>query len=262
MRAERVDRQMDDDGGAVDTSGDAASNTAGTDGVAIGGDGPAAPRRSETSGANTIVKASPRFHYDFETLPSGEIIWNASLVLLHYFQSLPADTFRGKRILELGSGLGHLGFGLAKLGAHVVLSEQAKCIPHLHESLAEMVRTDGVPSGDFSVVELEWGEEGWSNCELGRDESLQPFDFIIAAELVYVEETFELLIWTWQRLCMRDTVIYSIFMNRPWSWGFFVQLHDAGGFEVNQLEAEKDFDPLGLEEIHMHRISLAAQSDD
>merc|ERR1719310_522226 len=76
-------------------------------------------------------EAAPHFDKDFEKLPNGEIIWNASLVLLHYFHGLPAEHFRGKRVLELGSGLGHLGFRLSKLGAHVTLTEQEKCIPFL-----------------------------------------------------------------------------------------------------------------------------------
>jgi len=188
------------------------------------------------------------------------MIWNASLVLLYYFRhKLPPDYLRGKRLLELGSGLGHLGFGLAKLGAHVTLTEQAKCIPPLHESLAEMSRLEGPPEvGSIRVVEPEWGEDGWSRCELGAQmarDGEPPFDFIVAAELVYIEETFELHLWTWQQLCAPETVIWSIFANRPFSWGFFVQLHDLDWFEVEQLEYGRDYDPLGLEDIHMHKIT-------
>jgi hypothetical protein len=34
-----------------------------------------------------------------------------------------ADHWRGKRVLELGSGLGHLGWGLYQLGAHVTCTD-------------------------------------------------------------------------------------------------------------------------------------------
>merc|ERR1719359_1374189 len=92
----------------------------------------------------------PHFTRDFQELSDeGDVpyvIWNASLVLLHHFKDkLSPETLHGKRVLELGSGLGHLGFGLAKLGAHVTLTDQKKCIPDLHKSLAEMEAREGAP---------------------------------------------------------------------------------------------------------------------
>merc|ERR1719359_1468248 len=203
----------------------------------------------------------PHFTGDFQELSDeGDVpyvIWNASLVLLHHFKDkLLPETLRGKRVLELGSGLGHLGFGLAKLGAHVTLTEQKKCCPALEQCLVDMAVKEGPPSGSTRVLELEWGEEGWNNCELAREsEENRAFDVIIAAELIYVEEVFDLLLWTLKRLCLPHTVVYSIFLNRPWSWNFFVLLHDMDYFDVEQIEeGEEGFDALGLEECHFHMI--------
>ncbi|CAJ1332900.1 unnamed protein product [Effrenium voratum] len=46
----------------------------------------------------------------------------------------------------------------------------------------------------------------------------------------------------------------QVFINRPFSWNFFVKLHDSELFEVEQLDEEKDFDPCGLEEVYIHVV--------
>ena len=53
---------------------------------------------------------------------SGSIVWNASLVMLNHLRAQNAADFKGKRVLELGSGVGHLAWGLYELGAHVTAS--------------------------------------------------------------------------------------------------------------------------------------------
>uniref|UniRef100_A0A7S2K6T6 Calmodulin-lysine N-methyltransferase n=1 Tax=Zooxanthella nutricula TaxID=1333877 RepID=A0A7S2K6T6_9DINO len=113
--------------------------------------------------------------------------------------------------------------------------------------------------GSLRSIELSWGEEGFDASALGVEMAgpdAQPFDFVISAELVYLEETHDLLLYTWQRLCSPQTQIYSVFINRPFSWNFFAKLHDLDHFEVAQLDEERDFDPCGLEECHMHVVTL------
>lgn len=219
----------------------------------------AAPSVLDT--ADTGV-AAPHFKCDFEQLPNGTIIWNASRVLLHYLEK-PANAraLRGRRILELGSGLGHLGYGLARLGAHVTCTERGKIIPELQESIVELERAHGSVAdvgGSLRVSELSWGAEEFAVSELGSEmeaADFVPFDVVISAELVYLEETHDLLLWTIERACAPCTVVYSVFINRPFSWAFFAKVHDSGRLEVDQIEDGRDFDPCGLEECHMHRLT-------
>jgi len=210
---------------------------------------------------STPADAPPRFTCDFEETPAGDFIWHASLVLLHYLQKpKQAQALKGARVLELGSGLGHCGHGLARLGAHITCTEQAKCVPTLESTLKKLDREQGPATengGSLRVVELSWGEEGWASSALATEE--QPFDFIISAELVFLEELHELLLWTFLKAMGPETVVYSVFVNRPFSWMFFAKLHDLDKFEVEQLEEERDFDACGLEECHMHRVTLKVQ---
>jgi predicted nicotinamide N-methyase len=50
---------------------------------------------------------------DFIEFEDGTILWNASLVLLNYICE-HEGSLKGKRVLELGSGLGHLAVGLSR----------------------------------------------------------------------------------------------------------------------------------------------------
>lgn len=73
------------------------------------------------------------------------MLWHVSIVLLKYFLDsckVPAGTeksscksnpFEGKNILELGAGLGHLGFVLSnQLGANVICTErEGRCLEML-----------------------------------------------------------------------------------------------------------------------------------
>jgi hypothetical protein len=48
-------------------------------------------------------------------------------------------------------------------------------------------------------------------------QQLEPFDFIVNSELYYVEELFPLLLWTMRQFSSPQTVIWSCFIDRPFS---------------------------------------------
>ena len=80
--------------------------------------------------AECCINGKMRAWIDLPTLPNvaaGEcdgMLWTASLILLRHLEvSLPVGWWRGKRVLEFGSGTGHLAVGLATLGASVTATE-------------------------------------------------------------------------------------------------------------------------------------------
>jgi len=184
-------------------------------------------------------------------------IWNASIVLLRYLEAKQAKNIRGRRVLEMGSGLGHCAYGLARMGAHVTCTEQAKCIPVLEESLAKLERQMGPVAekgGSLRLVELLWGEEGLRNSALSSETGV--YDVIISAECVFLEELHQDLLWSLDHFSGPDTIIWSVFLNRPFSLMFLVHVDDSKAFQVTQLEEGRDYDSNGLEEdLFLHKIT-------
>ena len=67
-------------------------------------------------------------HPDFRDVASGGILWKASLVLLHFLER--NVELRGKRVLEISAGEGHLACELQRYGAHVTATEPAGLPAH------------------------------------------------------------------------------------------------------------------------------------
>ena len=190
--------------------------------------------------------------WDLVDHESGSIVWNASLVLLNHLCKHNAADFRGKRVLELGSGVGHLAWGLYELGADVTASntplggdlkeleqcvelwkgeERAGKVPaarsYTRAALGEPADAGAaVPGGAIRVVELTWGQEHWRDSPLSKEvaEGAAPYDIIILAEVFSIPEIHEELVWTVKQFCHESVVIYSMFMNRPFSFMFFSHL--------------------------------------
>lgn len=63
---------------------------------------------------NTLRERAPGSSTpDYYEFADGLVLWNASLVLLNFLIE-KHGSLKGKRVLELGSGLGHLAVGLAR----------------------------------------------------------------------------------------------------------------------------------------------------
>ena len=154
------------------------------------------------------------------------MLWTASLVLLRHLETEhPAAYWRGKRVLELGAGMGHLAVGLARLGAQVTATEagysglgvlQAWSTHLLKERAGGGEAGDGALSaggdahgGTVTTRELWWGARD------GLSESFEEgFDVIILSELVYDEDLHEELLQTLGRALRPGAVAYSGFCDR------------------------------------------------
>ena len=102
-----------------------------------------------------------------------------------------------------------------------------------------------VHGGTIRVVELTWGESNWKDSPISQEIYAQ-YDILILAEVFSLPELHEELVWTVQKLCHSRIEIWSIFVNRSFSFMFFALLADAGGFRVKQVPCE-DIDLLGME---------------
>jgi hypothetical protein len=104
-----------------------------------------------------------RIQEGFPASAVGARVWDCSFILTKYFDEfLPAEFFRGKNTIELGSGVGYLGTILSRLGCSpLLLTDQKEMIPTLRAN----VLANDLP--DTRVEELCWyvfippGVGGW-----------------------------------------------------------------------------------------------------
>ncbi len=160
----------------------------------------------------------------------------------------------GQRVLELGSGSGLLAMHLARLGADVTACDIE---PDLSLLVRQLRRCD--MDKRVRAVELLWGEKGWSESVLSREQ--EPFGAVFCADLIAIEEAHDDLLWTLRRVVGPQTACFFGFKNREdFSFNFMAMLHDTGEFVVEE-EPEVDRDNVeDGEDVLVYKITRRSQS--
>lgn len=88
----------------------------------------------------------------------------------------------------------------------------------------------------------------WKDSPLSKEvaQGAPAYDIIILAEVFSIPDLHPELVWTVKQFCHKDVIIWSMFMNRPFSFMFFVHVADSGGFRVHQF-SEEEYDVCGLD---------------
>jgi predicted nicotinamide N-methyase len=104
-------------------------------------------------------------------LPYGVSLWPSAIALSHEIASWAGD-FRGRRILELGAGVGLPGIVAVSVGGRVVQTDHDELSLHL-------CRRNGGRNG---VVGIEYRRADWTEWDVdGR------YDWIIGSDILYGE---------------------------------------------------------------------------
>lgn len=178
---------------------------------------------------------------------TGGLLWPAGEVLADYLirqgRSDPA-LFRDKAILELGSGTGVVGLGLAMnldLGrGSLTMTDLGKVVPILERNIL----LNGSPPS-VNVKELEWGKPP-------EDQNLTTCDLILLADCIYLEPLFDPLISTLLEVMQKDgAVAYLCYKKRRKAdVRFFKQLKRH--FTLQELEAEQQ--RARKDSIHLYKV--------
>ncbi|XP_016101762.1 protein-lysine methyltransferase METTL21B-like isoform X3 [Sinocyclocheilus grahami] len=123
-------------------------------------------------------------HQDYSaSLGVAASVWDSALHLCQFFENESLD-LSGTRIIELGGGTGLVGIVAARL----------------ERNIAANTPFSGWPSDGPSVSALAWG--------LDHSRFSSSWDFVLGADIVYLPETFPLLLDTLVHLCRDGAVVY------------------------------------------------------
>ena len=213
------------------------------------------------------------------------ILWTASLILLRHLEvTQPAGWWRGRRVLEFGSGTGHMAVGLARLGAHVVATESAEshngslssCYVNMVRFTTQLLqsrpgggqRLDPQPFGaDIGALTTGaaassangGGSVGFRKLHWGLDDiephSWDGFEVVILSELYFEPSLHEALYESLCRILQPGMVAYSIFVDRPFSLAFLVMLDDDGSFETQEISPKEGFGMAEDDIVYAHVIT-------
>ncbi|KAL1958077.1 hypothetical protein VTO42DRAFT_5117 [Malbranchea cinnamomea] len=136
----------------------------------------------------------------------GGHIWPAGMQLSKYMLQKHRTGLQGKTMVELGAGSGLVGLAVAK-GCHVdgpmYITDQAPMIPLIEYN----IQLNGLSDGQVHAALLDWGDLQTLN-------SFPRPDIVLAADCVYFEPAFPLLLQTLEELLRGETVCYFCFKKR------------------------------------------------
>ena len=95
---------------------------------------------------------------DWSDHEAGSIVWNASLVLLNHLRAKHASDLRGKRVLELGAGIGHLAWGKLPL-----MHSSPPRSSHQHPSSIGMPQRQSCSHSMYAALLILRGTSGHSS---------------------------------------------------------------------------------------------------
>lgn len=123
------------------------------------------------------------------------VIWDAAIVLGRYLEKIAAQ-LQEKKVIELGAGTGFTGIVASLLGGNVTITDRKMA---LNVTRMNVEGNLGQKKNSVEIKELEWGQNVSSFSP--------PFDFVLGADIVYIEETFKDLLKTLQDLCDENTTV-------------------------------------------------------
>ncbi|NXK92147.1 MT21A methyltransferase, partial [Formicarius rufipectus] len=176
------------------------------------GTGWAARQLHSPSATFHFARRTIRLQQDWRRLGVAAVVWDAAVVLCAYLEVEGID-LRDRSVIELGAGTGLLGIVATLLGkgffvfffkaiyncsARVTLTDREAALEFLESNVQANLPSELRPRA--VVKELTWGKD-LDNFPPGA------FDFILGADIVYLEETFAELLQTLEHLCSEQTVI-------------------------------------------------------
>jgi len=142
----------------------------------------------------------------------GSCLWSAGVALARALGNI-VPSVEGKRVLEIGAGLGIVGSAASLNGAkHVIVTDLLSMLPLLKKNVAWNLGSDNEDS-KWSVCELNWGDT--RNCKTVLSMTPQNrFDVVLAADVTYDTDMYFPLYRTICEVTDQDTDLFMALMVR------------------------------------------------
>ena len=134
-------------------------------------------------------------------------LWDAAMIL-SYVLGAQTET-KGKRLLELGAGLGAPGLAAAAAGFEVTLSDY-------EDIIMDFQKVSAAASG---LNNVQFYHFDWLNPP-----ELEPFDVLAGAEILFRDEFFEPLLNVFKSCLKPDGLIYLAHDSKRQSLGKFLKI--------------------------------------
>lgn len=128
---------------------------------------------------------------DVSQFPFWVRLWDAAMILAYVLGSQPNGA--GKRLLELGAGLGAPGLAAASAGFDVTVSDY-------EDIIMDFQKVSAAASG---LTTVQFAHLDWLNPS-----PMEPFDVLAGAEILFRDEFFQPLLNIFQRYLKTDGEIY------------------------------------------------------
>ncbi|KAL8704906.1 MAG: hypothetical protein Q9201_001975 [Fulgogasparrea decipioides] len=201
-----------------------------------------APKTPSTTSVSLAGLLNPPLLLQDDPTECGGQLWPGGMVLAKYLLRCKMAELGGKVILELGAGSGLVGLALSlhptDQPSHIYLTDLPPIFPLLEHNIAL-----NNPQTPTSAHILEWGSPLLSTLPSNPD-------ILLAADCVYFEPAFPLLLQTMRELIRPETVCYFCFKKRRRADMGFVKMARKV-FEVNDVVDDPDREVWGREGVHL-----------
>ncbi|KAJ6164319.1 hypothetical protein N7470_002991 [Penicillium chermesinum] len=174
----------------------------------------------------------------------GGQLWPAGMILAEYLLRRHSSQLLNKSIVELGAGGGLVGLAIARgcqISPPIHITDQEP----MYSLMRENIQLNGLGSSVEASV-LNWGEPI-------PDHIPRRPEVILAADCVYFEPAFPLLITTLQDLLGPDSVCYFCFKRRRRADLRFMKAAKKA-FHVEEVQDDPNAHSYSRENIFLYRI--------
>ena len=144
----------------------------------------------------TFVGKTLKIAQDWNEGGVAAVVWDAAIVLSQYLEK-HKPLIEHRKVIELGAGTGLVGMVAALLGGSVIVTDRQKALKYINTNVEN--NADVLSKLPIKVAGLTWGQS-ISDFEA-------PFDIILGADIIYIEETFQELLKTLLELTGKKTVV-------------------------------------------------------